>query len=415
MIKKLFNNHFATATFWMFIATGVFNAGNYLYHVLMGRFLGRELYGALESTISVLYIISIPMTTITLVTVKFISTEKGKNNIKAISGYYYYMKNKIIWYGLIATLILIIISPLLVSFLHLPSIYLPLLIAINFFISLFVVLSRGILQGLSNFFAIAISNSLETITKLLIAAVLIFVGLKTTGGALTAIVISAFMGYLGAYFFVKKMRFKEKDGFEVKTMASFAIPVFLTTLALTSLFTIDVVLVRHFFPGVESGDYAALSILGKIIFFAVSPIMIVMFPFVSEHHAKGQRYTHFFLLSAGLTFVGAGFITVIYFLFPQIMVGLLFGKSFLEISGLLGIFGVFMLLYSLCYLFANFYLSIHKTKAMYFSLMASLLQIIGIWFFHERLLDVIYISITATFLLLLVFLLYYPHATKGKT
>lgn len=415
MIKKLFNNHFAAATFWMFIATGVFNAGNYLYHVLMGRFLGRELYGALESVISVLYIISIPMTTITLVTVKFISAEKGKNNIKAISGYYYYMKNKMIWYGLIATFILILLSPFLVSFLHLPSIYLPLLVAINFFISLFTVLSRGILQGLSNFFAIAISNSLETITKLVIAAVLIFAGLKTTGGALAAIIIAAFIGYLGAYHFLKKMKFKEKGSFEGKAMVSFAVPVFLTTLALTSLFTIDVVLVRHFFPGVESGEYAALSILGKIIFFAVSPIMIVMFPFVSEHHAKGQRYTHFFLLSAGLTFVGAGFITLVYFLIPQVMVGLLFGKSYLEISALLGTFGIFMLFYSLCYLFANFYLSIHKTKTTYFLLMASLLQIIGIWFFHGRLIDIIYISIAVMFLLLLAFLLYYPHATKEKS
>lgn len=413
MMKELFKHRFVSATFWMFIATGVLNAGNYLYHLVMGRLLGRELYGALESVISILYIVSIPMMTITLVTVKFVSAHKGKSDLEAISRYYHYIKDKMVLYGTIITIILALISPFIVSFLHLPSIYLPLFIAASFFVSLFVVLNRAMLQGLSNFFGVAVSNAFETAAKLVLAILLVLIGFKTEG-AFAAIVLAAFMGYVGAYYFINKLQLREKGAIDQRQLFGFAVPVFFTTLAMTSLFTSDVILVRHFFPGVESGDYAALSILGKIIFFAVSPIMFVMFPFVSEHQARGEKYAHFLFLSVALTLIGAGSITFIYFLIPEFMITILFGSKFLEITKFLGVFGIFITFYSLCYLFANFYLSIHKTKVAYLTQAAALAQIIMIWFFHASLLDVVYISLVIVFLLLVAFLLYYPHATKER-
>lgn len=54
---------------------------NYLYHLFMARFLGPKDYGILESLISVIYQLSIPLSTISFVIVKYVSYFKGQNRI----------------------------------------------------------------------------------------------------------------------------------------------------------------------------------------------------------------------------------------------------------------------------------------------------------------------------------------------
>jgi O-antigen/teichoic acid export membrane protein len=106
-IKKIIRNEFFNASIWVFLATGTMSVGNYFYHLLMGRMLGPESYGVLESTISFLYILSVPFNTLTLIIVKFVSAYKGKQDYKSISGFYFYLRKNLFIFGLIATLIIL--------------------------------------------------------------------------------------------------------------------------------------------------------------------------------------------------------------------------------------------------------------------------------------------------------------------
>src|SRR3989344_2028637 len=132
LISKIIKDQFFSATFWVFLGTGFMSFGNYLYHFLMGRMLGAELYGALESMISTLYILSVPTMTMTLVIVKFVSSHKGRGEHALISNLYNFILSKILLYGLIALLVLMLASPYIQSFLHLPSIWLALLLPLSF-------------------------------------------------------------------------------------------------------------------------------------------------------------------------------------------------------------------------------------------------------------------------------------------
>ncbi len=414
MIRKLIGSEFFKASFWVFLATGVLNAGNYFYHLIMGRMLGPQEYGVLESVISLFYIISIPFVPLTLVIVKFVSSYKGKQDRVAIASFYSYMKDKVLIYGLIAAVVLLISSPLIMSFLHLSNIYFPILISLGFFVGLLAMLVKGTLQGLFNFFALFVANTVEIAIKVIVAMSLVYLGFKALG-AVFAVTASFLVGFIIAFFFLKKEKFGGKSNFkEGKEILKYSVPVFLTSLGLTSLFTTDIILVRNLFSGVESGYYAALSVLGKIIFFGTFPVTIVLFPLVSERHAASKDYRNLLLISVVLTLVIAGLILGIYYFFPQEMVDLLFGEKFSKISPLLAIFGVFIAIYSLSSLLANFYLSIHKTIISIFVILASFLQILLIFFFHKSLLEVIYMSIISTSLLLLLLIIYYPFAIGKK-
>jgi len=412
--KRVLAHEFLAASIWIFLATGIMNAGNYLYHLLMGRMLGPESYGILYSTIALLYDISIITVPFTFIIVKFVSAYKGKGENKSIYAFYYYLKNKFLVYGLIITILLLILSPFIVSFLRLPNIFFPILIAISFYIGLFPGLMKSTLQGIFNFFAVFTINSIEAISKLLVAVFLVYLGFQAFG-AFLGIVIANIVSFIVAFYFMRKERFPMTKGFmEGKQVFKYSVPVFLTTLGLTSLFTTDAILVRNLFSGVDSGYYAALSVLGKIVFFATFPVIMVLFPFVSERHAGGREYKNIFFVSLSMTFLIASTIVLVYYLYPELMVSLLFGSGYLSIAPILWVFGVFIAIYSFCSLLANFYLSIHKTIVSAFIITASILQIVLIFLFHSSLLQVIYVSILSSSLLLASLIIYYPFAMSRQ-
>lgn len=405
--RKLVKNQLIAGSFVMMVGSLTSGFGNYLYHLLMGRMLGPVDYGILASLIAISYLLNIPISTLNLVIVKFVSALKGQKKLGAVTALFKAIRQKILLYGLIALLLFYILTPLLVSFLHLKSILPLIIVGIIAFISVIAMVNRATLQGLLRFGYLSASNILEVTLKVGSAVLLVIWGFKVNG-ALFAFIV----GVVAAYFFTLfALRFlppaRGKKSFNGQQMLTFAIPVFFSTLSFTSLFTTDIILARHFLEAQQAGFYAALAILGKIIYFVSLPVILVMFPMVSERHANGGRYRPLLLASLGLVGLACLGITTVYFLLPGLMVRILFGSAYLPAASYLGFFGIFLSLYSFSFLLVNFYLSVNRTKAVVFPIVASLTQIILISFFHASLLQVIKISILVTSLLLLSLMLYY--------
>jgi len=407
MFKKIFSNQLISGSLAMTIGTGIAGVGNYLYHLLMGRMLGPTDYGILASLISLSYLLSIPTATLNLVLVKFVSAFKGKKDFNAIRGLFKVSAQKILPFVLVFLLIFLILTPFIISFLHLNSSLPFILVLLAFFISVFLTINRAFLQGLLRFGYFSFSSILEIFLKLSLAIPLVIWGFKVNG-ALFGFLVGGIFGYLFTLIPLRWLFEKKNQKLKMgkKKILSFTLPVFFSTLAFTSLFTSDVVLVRHFLPGQESGFYAALALLGKIIFFATSPIVAVSFPLISERHASGDKYRHLLWTSLGLV-GGICFLAMtVYFLFPSFLIKILYGSQYLPAVPFLGIFAVFLTLYSLSFLFVNFFLSIGRVKTVILPVVAGIFQIIFICFFHQNLRQIIFISVALAALLLVSLLLY---------
>ena len=198
---------------------------------------------------------------------------------------------------------------------------------------------------------------------------------------------------------------------KIKSMLVFTIPVFIQSISTTSIYSSDVILVKHFFSPHEAGIYASLSTLGKIILFAAGPISGVMFPIISKRKSRGENFKKIFLYSFVATFLFGVTICILYLLFPQFAIRLLFGSAYLEASNLLIWFGVFIGLFTLSSLLINFSLSLGKTGVVIFPLIASIAQIVLILLFHTNLYTIVLISVLINALLLLTLLIY---LTFGK-
>lgn len=411
--KKIYSHALFRGSFVMFASAMAVNAGNYLYHLVMGRMLGPVNYGVLASIISSLYLLGIIPLSLGIVITKYISDAFGKNDISKLNAFYYWMQSKLFILGFFVTILLLCILPFWGSFLKITDFQLLITAVIVFPASLFLLLVRSYFIGTLNFGNYSLSTFAEAFLKLMISIIFVFFGWSVFG-ALFGIVMGMILGYIFCLPFVKIEKNKTDTKFSQQNeLYSYSTFVLLSTIGFTSLYSTDIILVKHYFSSFDAGIYASLSVLGKIVFFTSSSFAGVMFPLVSQRHARKENYKKIFWLA----FVCVGILSItisfLYLLAPKLMINLLFGSKYLQGKELLFPIAVFISFYSLANLMVNFFLSIGKKKAALFPFTASVLQIILILLFHNSLALVVLISIITTFILLLSLLIYYPYATKS--
>ncbi|MFC1625148.1 oligosaccharide flippase family protein [Patescibacteria group bacterium] len=405
-IKSFFKNPLFSGSIILMIGSMVANVINYVYHLLMGRMLGPSDYGVLASLFSIFYIIGIVPLSSSVAITKFISSAKNKRELTET---YQGIKKFILKLALVLSLLLAIFTPFLASFLHINQIFSVFLLTPILFFNLLTLVNLATSQGRIKFLGFVIPSIISSGGKLLFGIILVALGFSVFG-AMVGIVISMILTFLVSLKYVKDISAKKrKSDFKIKPFLKYALPVLLQSLAFTSFFTMDLILVKHFMSAYEAGLYAALSTLGKIIYFAVSPISSAMFPIISKRKALGEKYANVFLISLIATLVVSLAIVAVYYFFPNIAIGVLYGKDYLVVSKELFWMGMFMFFYTASFVIVNYLLSIGITQVVVIPLVASLIQIVGIYKTHRNILEVIRISLfvmLGMFMVLISYLMY---------
>lgn len=377
----------------------IINIINYVYHLVMGRILGPVDYGILASLFSILYIVGIVPTSTSVAIVKFISSAKNSHEIATI----YRSLNKLVFLIASALSVLTIaVSPFIANFLHIENIFLIILITPILFFSLITLVNQAASQGLLKFMGFVIPNFASSVVKICLGVLLVIMGYSVFG-AMVGVLAGGLLSYFVSKWYVrdiKKLR-KVKNKYDLKPFLKYSFPVFLQALAFTSLFTTDVILVKHFLSPFDAGIYAALSTLGKIVFFASAPISSVMFPVIAGRSAKGEKYLKIFWGSFGLTLIISAVVVGVYYFFSDFAIKILYGSAYLSASIDLVWMGLFILVYTLALLLVNFSLSLGKTQIIIFPVLAAFAQAVFLWIFHSSILEIIQVSLIICVLILL--------------
>ncbi len=384
------------------------NIGAYFYHLFMGRLLIPSDYGALQSLISLLNIFTVPLLTLNFIITKFVASYVGRGEYAKISYLFHYMERILLGVLFVGGLIFLLFSGPILGFLHVDSWISFLFLDVALFFGLLTTLNRATLQGLSKFGSLTVAQFIEAYGKLLLGFIVVTLGFRVPG-AFGAFVLITFVSYAYTRGVLKRLVPKKETSasIPIRQMAKYGILSFFMTVSMMSLYNVDVVLVRHFFSSYESGLYAALSVLGKIIFFGSAPVAVAMFPLISEAQARGEKYHRIFLQSLFFTLLIAGVATVLFSFYPTTVLRVLVGTKYLAAAPYLRMFSLFLSLCAVVNLLSNFFLSIHKTLPAYFLGIAAILQILLISFIHVNLFVVILISLSILSVLSIIFLLYY--------
>ncbi len=391
-VKRIVKNPLFSGSLVMIVGSNVGNVINYVYHLIMGRMLGPSAYGELAVLLSLFGILGVAATALNLVVVKYISAAEDE---KEIAGLVKWFESNTFRLSLIIFVLIAFISPLAAKFLNVSSFITIILIALAVVISFITTVVRSALQGLLMFTQNVASFLIEHILKLTIGVILVVLGFSV-GGAVFALVIATLLSLIVSRKFLSLKPLNSTVPLPVKSVLYYSMPVLFQSIAITSLYSTDLILVKHFFNSQDAGIYAAVSTLGKIIFFTAGPISSVMFPIVSRRHARGEDYQKPLYYSLVATALSAIVVLLLFQFIPQQTLTVLYGTSYLSGAGLLIYFGIFATLFTLSSLLINFHLSLKRSWVVVFPILAAIAQIIGIWSFHFSLLSVIMVSIVVS-------------------
>jgi len=390
------------------------NFFNFLYNLFMSRTLSLTEYGILASLISLITFPALLVTALNPVIVRFAGDYFAKKDILLLRGLYYQFFKFLLVLGSAIFLLFLIFLGQIASFFHIRDQFILLLTDFIIFLAFVSAINISFLQAKLAFGMQIIINLVIAVLKLILGIIFVVVG-YSVGGATMAILIASLIGYFVSFaqlrfIFSKKTKMPHID---TKAIFSYGIPSALTLFGLISFISSDIILVKHFFNPIQAGQYAGLSLIGRIIFFVSAPIGTVMFPIIVQKYTRNENYDNTFKMAVGLVLAPSILLTLFYSFFPKFSV-LFFLKNpaYLAVAPLVGIFGLYITFYSVLYLFANFYLSIKKTNIYLPILIASFLQIILIVFYHNNFWQIILISFVLIGILLSLFLVYYPYATK---
>ena len=391
----------------VFLASGVANLANYLYTVLVGRLLGPSSYGLLAVIMSLLSIMSVPGLALNTVCAKFAAQFKAQNIPQESWSLMLRLSKRVLQSGLLVFMLVFIFSPFLTKFLNLPSpIYLWWLM-ILLISSFLLVIPTSLIQGLQLFTQLAIAIILGGALKLFLGV--LFVKLSWgVSGALLGMFLSVLLVLAFVIYVLHKWKIPSSSiSLSRNDLLRFATPTLLTYLGLTIINYQDLVIVRRFFPPVEVGMYAALSTLGKIIFFGISTVMTVAFPIIAESFEKKAK-TNMKIFLTLITSLGLAVVTVFaYFMRPILFVKLLFGNEYLAISPMLGLMGILVSIYSINYVITMILLAKHQTQVWLICIILASLHTGLLLRFHDSLLTIMMMGILANCLLLSLLTLYY--------
>ncbi|MBS3170674.1 oligosaccharide flippase family protein [Candidatus Woesearchaeota archaeon] len=375
---------------YMFIGNFILYFLSYIFQFYLGHTFNPEEFGIIGTLFSILTIISLLFYSVQISITQIISKtkpQKTKNLFNQIT------KHSLIL-GSFIGIIILAISPILSSFLKI-NIYFFVIIAIATLLLMLQMSSRGILQGLEKFKLLSINYSYEGLFRLIFGVFFVVLGFEING-VLGALLASYFLSFIMVYFTFKK-KDENKNPIPAKEIYS-VLPYNLTALLFLNLLgTIDLILARHYLSPLDTGYYAAISTLGKIIPSLSITIGLVLISKSIKKKDNLKLLTKSLLLSI---LVSIPFILVFFF-FPKLIINLSLGPNYLEAGKYLGIFSINATIYSLLIIITYFLINQKRKYLIYITILALFIEVFFISIFHSNILQII-ISMLFTILALFV-------------
>ena len=197
-------------------------------------------------------------------------------------------------------------------------------------------------------------------------------------------------------------------------MNGYSFHVLIVNACLMTMVNLDVLLVNHYFPGVESGTYAAASMFGKIILLASAAAGGVMFPKITRLSDFSSRRIQLLKKGALLAGLSAIALAIGFVLLPSLSISVLFGPNYTAAGHYIGMFGLAMVVFSQIRILVSYHLALRNAKITLPVVAAVFIEGILLSAFHSSLEQVLWALIGVMVgLLACLFLYTWWRETRG--
>jgi O-antigen/teichoic acid export membrane protein len=380
--------------------SGLATAINFAYNIAVARLLGPTDFGQATALYTLLILLSAVTLSFQIVSAKAVAQQSSPEAKIAVHRVFH----RSAWAcGIFVALLFFLFQRAIADYLNLPSPILIALLAIG--VAFYVPLGsqRGYLQGAYGFHRLAINLVLEGMVRLGGSLLLIMLGYGVPG------VIGANAAAIAVAYFATGPRLTAAGANEIRLPGAFRevlqVVVFCGGQALIN--NCDILLVKHFFLPTPAGLYAAIALVGRVIFFFCYAVVNSMFPLVAGTRNE-ERKDHRILITSLLLVLGIGSALALGLrLAPAGIWTTFFGPQF-AIAGkyglprLLSLYATTTVVYSLSVVMITYEMSYKIANTSWVQLAFSGVVVAGICQFHSSLQQVIWIQLALMVALLVV-------------
>tara|TARA_B100000686_G_scaffold355034_1_gene469268 strand:- start:3914 stop:4807 length:894 start_codon:yes stop_codon:yes gene_type:complete len=206
-------------------------------------------------------------------------------------------------------------------------------------VSIIIPVVFGVIQGLSRYWGFGIGSISISLGRFLFSILFLIIFSLGINGALLAGLLANLISLIFGLWLVRDiMCLKTQElvkGTELD-MLRYSLPVFLTTVMGCMLYSLDVILVRHYCLPEEAGFYSIASIIGRVALYLPGTLNNVFFPEAArEKELESKNSNMLMWKNLTATIVLGGGIALFCWLWPKVIVSLLFGEKYIYAAPLL--------------------------------------------------------------------------------
>ncbi len=398
-----------SGTLMLFLGAVVTGVINYAFNIVMARegWLGPADYGTLAALTSVLYLVGITGTTISTVVAKYTASFVASGEHLLVGQLIRSVRTRLYRYGVPVLLLLAGSSMFIARFLRIegpaPVLWLIPLILLTLLFHVVV----GALQGVLAFTALTLVSIGGALLRLLFAVGVVWIGWRVSG-VLAASVFAQLVVYGFASLPLRRYMGQASVSPRLPRteILKYTGPVFVVLLGITSFFSTDVILAKHYLSAAQAGQYSGFSLLARVVYFASIPLISVMFPLTAQRVVQRRSTRNIVMLSLGIILLVAASVSTTYFLWPNEIIRLSLGHTYLGNEYALGFFALTLGFVSISSWLMHYLLAHNNPRVAWTLPVAAVLQILLISRYHGDIAEIVLSSLTAASLLVVSLALY---------
>lgn len=272
----------------LLLALSLLNVSNYVFHVVVSRFLGPVRYGALAALLAIVLVLSVPLSVLQTVVAKRIASLRAEGLSAETRSLAASTARAIYPFAVAAAVLLLVATPATAALLHVAGVPAAML-APYLLLSLLAAVPLGVLQGELRFSALAVAVVVGVAVRLGAGIGLVWAGVGVTG-AMLATVLAQGSSLAVAAALVGLHRDEWRT-----SRASFGLlrgEVWVALLSLGSFWLLveaDLALARHYLEPHAAGLYSSAGLIARAVLFLPAAVGIVAFPRFAEWGGRGPE------------------------------------------------------------------------------------------------------------------------------
>lgn len=363
-VKRAGKSPFIRHNAIFFLGSVGVGALNYLYYPVLGRLLPPAAFGEVQTLVSFFLQLSIFLTVLGLVTV---NVSANYDNAEHRNRVIFDLERMALGASLLLLMLSVIFSSQLASFFRfddsLPFVVLVLAVVVTVPFTF----RAAYVRGQHGFGVASISNLLASAAKIVLSVALVLAGLSTVG-AIGGLVAAQLVALLYIAYHARRLGLTRAEGVRwtsrpdmslLKPELKYAGMVLITSLLITLQFSIDILVVKHYFDAHTAGLYAGIATVARVIFFLTGSIAQVLMPSVKLKNTTFQNRQ--LLKRSFLLLAATGLPALLLFVaFPGEVTRLLMGSAYGEYASLLPILSVAIFAVAITNLVVSYFMALRR-------------------------------------------------------